>query len=95
MKEENEIRLNPNSSLSELLAKQEKEKSEEIPSEEPQTETSEVKVETTDTPKVETTDTPKVETTDTPKAETEETPKADTPTNDAEVENSSTGKSQE
>ncbi len=87
MKEENEIRLSPNSSLSELLAKQEKEKSEEMPPEEPQAETSEVKVETAEAPKVETSETPKVE--------TEETAKADTPTNDAEVENSSTGKSQE
>jgi small subunit ribosomal protein S4 len=51
MREENEIRLSPNSSLSDLLAKQEKSKSEEMPSESLQPETSEVKTETKETPK--------------------------------------------
>ena len=79
MNEENEIRLSPNSSLSELLAKQEKAKSEEMPSETQQPETSEVKAETTEAPK----------------AETTEAPKAETPTEGVVVENSSTGKSQD
>ncbi len=57
MKEENEIHISPNSSLSELLAKQEKAKSEEIPTDSPEPETSEVKEET---PKVES-ETPKVD----------------------------------
>jgi len=88
-KEENEIRLNPNSSLIELLSKQEKAKSEEMSSESPQPETSEdVKAETEEKPKDETP-------TEDVKAETEEKPKDETPTEDAVVENSSTGKSQD
>ncbi len=87
MKEENEIRLSPDSSLSELLAKQEKAKSEEIASEIPQPETSEVKSETEATAKVETEATAKVE--------TEATAKDDTPSDGTVVENSSTGKSED
>ena len=84
MNEENEIRLSPNSSLNELLAKQEKAKSEEIASESPLSETSEA---TTDSPKADSTETPKVEAADTLKAETT--------TDNAVVEKSSTGKSED
>ncbi len=85
MREENEIRLSPNSSLSELLAKQEKSKSEEMPSESLDPETSEVKTETSEV---------KTETSEV-KTETKETPKDDSVTEGAVVENSSTGKSQD
>jgi small subunit ribosomal protein S4 len=58
MNEENEIRLSPNSSLSELLSKQEKEKSEAISSET----APETLEDTAEAPKAETADAPKAET---------------------------------
>ena len=70
MKEENEIRLSPNSSLSELLSKQEKAKAEEVPAEVPESEDSEAKAETTEAPKDETpAEEPVVENTSTEKSE--------------------------
>ena len=54
VREENEIKLNPNSSLKDLLAKQEQSPSESVPTEEPSAETSEVKEEPEPAPKVET-----------------------------------------
>jgi small subunit ribosomal protein S4 len=79
MNEENEIRLSSKSSLSELLSKQEKAKSEEISSETPEPETSEGKAKIEETPKV----------------ETEQTAKAETPSDDTVVEKSPTVKSEE
>ena len=70
MKEENEIRLSPNSSLSELLSKQEKAKAEEVPAEVPESVDSEAKAETTEAPKDDTpAEEPVVENTSTEKSE--------------------------
>ena len=54
MREENEIKINPNSSLKELLAKQEKTQTEQLGTEEPPAEAPEVKEEPEPAPKVET-----------------------------------------
>jgi small subunit ribosomal protein S4 len=71
IKEENEIRLSPKSSLSELLSKQEKTKSEEIPADESKSDTSEIQAEKADTPKENTpTDNAMVENSSTEKSET-------------------------